>query len=95
MHKFSKQLFWDVNPENLDFEKHKAFIVQRVLEYGLMEDWKALNKTIKKAELIEIIKNLRYLDLITMHFVSNFYKIPLDDLRCYKQKQLAGHFWDY
>lgn len=92
---FSKQIFWDVDPQKLDFEQHKVFIVQRVLEYGLMDDWRELNSKLSKAELIEIIKNIRSLDKVTMNFVSNFYNIPLEDLRCYKNKQLTGHFWDY
>jgi hypothetical protein len=35
----SKHLFWDTPLINVDVEKNKGFIVQRVLEYGLMNDW--------------------------------------------------------
>lgn len=32
----SPHLFWDVDVNSIEFDKHKAYIVQRVLEYGLL-----------------------------------------------------------
>lgn len=50
----SKHLFWDVNRDDLNFETSKEFIIHRVLEYGLMEDWELIKEisgleTIKKS----------------------------------------------
>lgn len=39
MKNFSSNLFWDIDPNNIDMEKHASFIVHRVLEYGTIEDW--------------------------------------------------------
>ena len=36
--KFSEHLFWDVDKNELDMDKHKEFIVERVLDYGFMAD---------------------------------------------------------
>ena len=30
----SNILFWDVDKNDIDFDKHATFIIQRVLEYG-------------------------------------------------------------
>ena len=38
MNHFSSNLFWDINPDNIDIEEHASFIVQRVLEYGMIEE---------------------------------------------------------
>ena len=38
----SQHLFWDVNKTTIDFEKHKAYIIKQVLEYGLIGDWKLI-----------------------------------------------------
>lgn len=35
----SPHLFWDVKTEQLDIEENKGYIIKRVLEYGLWEDW--------------------------------------------------------
>jgi hypothetical protein len=36
---FSPHLFWDVDAETLDLEKHKTYIIRRVMEYGKLNDW--------------------------------------------------------
>lgn len=39
VHDFSAHLFWDVDLEKFYFDQYKEFIVQRVLEYGILKDW--------------------------------------------------------
>jgi hypothetical protein len=36
---YSPNLFWDVDPERLDLERHRSYVVARVLEHGTIEDW--------------------------------------------------------
>ena len=36
MPSLAPHLFWDVRVEDIDFEKHAAWLARRVLEYG---DW--------------------------------------------------------
>ena len=39
---FSAHLFWDVRREDLDLDKHSEYIIKRVLEYGVWNDWMVL-----------------------------------------------------
>ena len=39
VHDFSAHLFWDLDLEKFDLDQYKEFIVQRVLEYGMLKDW--------------------------------------------------------
>lgn len=32
--KFRQSLFWDVNPEKIDVKKNARYIIERVLEFG-------------------------------------------------------------
>ena len=41
---FTENLFWDTDVSNLDVNKFPAYIIQRVLEYGEMQDWRLINK---------------------------------------------------
>ena len=41
---FTANLFWDVAPEAVDFDKHRRWVIQRVLEYGRIEDWRAIRE---------------------------------------------------
>ena len=36
----SPVLFWDMDRERLDTERHSAYLIQRVLEYGTLNDWR-------------------------------------------------------
>jgi len=58
----SQHLFWDINKNNLYFEKHKKFIIQRVLEYGLLSDWKIIYNYYGINEIAQIAISLRDLD---------------------------------
>jgi hypothetical protein len=72
----NKSLFWDVNPEKLDWKKNRRFIVERVLVRGGMIDVKSLLKSYRKDEIIEAIKECRDLDAITHNFCSLYFNIP-------------------
>lgn len=91
---FSKHLFWDVNKAELDFEKSKEFIIHRVLEYGLMEDWNIIKEiygleTIKKTSL-----QFRELDDVTLAFLSAIFNIDKKEFRCYTNKTSMPSFWN-
>lgn len=32
--KFRESLFWDVNPEDIDEEKHAIYIIERIMDFG-------------------------------------------------------------
>ena len=65
---FSQHLFWDVDLNGFDFEKHKMHLIQKVLEYGFIEDWRLLKDSVQfveaflpdsiKQKCISITKNL-------------------------------------
>lgn len=91
----SKVLFWDVNQNTIDFTKNSAFIVERVLSIGTMDDFVIIKNLYGLRKLRQIAKNLRYMDMRTMHFCSIYFKIKLTDLRCYKLRQLNPTPWNY
>ncbi len=89
---FSPHLFWDVEVENLSWEKNSAFLVQRILEYGKEEDWQLLCKVYS---LAEIATNLRSLDEVALSFISTIAKVPIQNFRCYTNKSSAQSYTGY
>ena len=89
----SPHLFWDVKQANIDAEKHKLFMIQRVLEYGLMEDWHATLSYYGKEEIATSVVQFRYLETKALHFASAIFDIPLKDFRCYAFRQSSQNFW--
>lgn len=92
---FSKHLFWDVNRETIDFEKSKAFVIERVLSHGLLTDWNLLKDLYGKETIHRIVLQLRYLDKYSLHFCAAYFKEPLNRFRCYNFAQSNPAHWNY
>ena len=82
---FSKYLFWDVDLKTFDLEKHKIFLVGRVLELGQIRDWENIKTLYGLDQIKEISLNLRSLDAV---------KINKSEFRCYKHRQLVQNYWN-
>ncbi len=81
-------LLWDYDIDNFDWENGKTIVVQRVIERGQREDFYiAIRKYGGLKNFIEIIKTIPYLNDVDMNYVSKIFKIPLNELQCYKNKQ--------
>lgn len=92
--KLSKNLFWDVDITQADMERHSGFIIQRVLEYGSLEDWRLIQSYFGIDRIAEECKKLRTLDPVCLAFVcmkSNTNKI---EYRCYHTQQSNPTLWN-
>ena len=74
--KLSKHLFWDVEPDKLNFESDMSFIIARVLEYGVFEDWKKIYTYYGIDKIAKNVINLRNLDDRSTSFISLIAGIP-------------------
>lgn len=83
----NKHLFWDTNVDSIDVTKHRQAIIERVIERGSWEEFKELIDFYGRATIIDCAKKARWFSEKTIHFVSAYFDIPLDNLRCYTQKQ--------
>lgn len=91
---FSKVLFWDVDTTDFDFDKHKSHLIQKVLEYGNINDWSLLKSVYRLETIKEVSLNLRSLDVVTLSYLSTIFKIDKTEFRCYKHKQLYPNLWN-
>jgi ribosomal protein S8 len=92
---FSKHLFWDIDEEELDMEKHKAFIVERVLDYGFINDWNTIKKYYSLDELGKIAMRLRCLSKKSLSFITVVTNTKKEDYRCYKLAQYLPKHWNF
>lgn len=91
---FSTSLFWDIDLNDFDFTKHKNFFICRVLEYGHLNDWQLIKKIYTSDEIINAVLNARSLDVISLAYVSAYYKLDKTEFRCYKHRQLFPNSWN-
>lgn len=90
---FSPHLFWDVDASKIDLLKHKKWLVGRILEYGLLKDWKLLVETIGINDIAITAKDIRDLSPKTLFFISMLSGIPKENFRCYNTIQSQKSFW--
>ena len=91
---FSEHLFWDVVREEVDMEAHASFIVQRVLEYGTMQDWCLLRDYYGVDHIVALCKTMRTLDPVCLSFICAITQTSKEEFRCYHTKQLSPTLWN-
>jgi hypothetical protein len=84
--KLSKHLFWDIDLDTLNYEEHGVFIVQRVLTYGLEEDWIAILTYYGLDKISELAKEARNLDDRSLAFIAALTGSSYEEFRCYTTK---------
>ena len=94
-HDFSKNLFWDVDPSTLDLDKNKRFIIQRVLELGLLQDWKTIKKIYGIHTIGHEMQQIRNLDPVSLSFISMICGIKKEKFRCYTSKPSNPPHWNF
>ncbi|MFP4180643.1 MAG: DUF6922 domain-containing protein [Spirochaetaceae bacterium] len=57
--KLSNILFWDVDRNSVDPEKHIRWIIERILEKGDYQDWVILKNSVTKEEMRKEFERLR------------------------------------
>lgn len=88
-------LFWDVNVQQIDLQKHQASVIERIMLRGRYEEYKAMMRYYGRAIVKNTMLNARYLDKRTLAFCSTIFDVPETEFRCYKLAQLNPEHWDY
>jgi hypothetical protein len=91
----SPHIFWDVDVATIDMEKNGAFVLQRVLQYGLLKDWLILKSNLGLERIKSIAVQIPALDDVSISFLSNLLHIEKSEFRCYKNKQSNQNYWNY
>jgi hypothetical protein len=87
--------FWDVDIHQIDEEKSKRLIIERVINYGNLQEIKVLIGFYGKKEIIFTLCNLNYIDPKTLSFVSVLFHVPKTKFKCYTRSQLTNQPWNY
>ena len=90
---FSENLFWDIDSATLDYEKHRKFIVQRVVEYGSLEDWRLICNYYGLNSIISTAQGVRSLEKKALTFLAAVGNVSVESFRCYTLKQSSPKHW--
>ncbi len=79
---FLKPVLWDVDLGSIDLARHRKFIIERVLKFGVPADVCWLLSMYSSSEIIEVVKTSRNLDRKTANFWAVHFAIPFEEVRC-------------
>lgn len=92
---FSKRVFWDVDFDSLDYEKDRFFIIDKIMNYGLWEDFVALMRYYGKEIVKKEIVKSPYLKKEVLNFLCFYFRLKPSDFKCYTQRQLQEPHWSF
>lgn len=94
-HNISKLPFWDVDFDKIDFDKDKTFVIGKVMNYGGLNDFKAVIDYYGKKTIKEEIVKATDLSKETISFMCFYFKLKKEDFVCYNRRQLMPQLWNY
>ena len=63
-----KKYFWDTNFAKIDFNKHKIYVIERLLEHGDMNAYRWLKKNFTKSLILKVSRISRRLSKYTKNY---------------------------
>lgn len=91
----SKLPFWDVDFASLDMERDSLFILEKVFNYGLWADYKAVFAIYGSDRIRREITAASFLKKDVISFLSLILNIQSSDFKCYTKTQSLPQLWDY
>ena len=91
----SHHIFWDIDSSKLNPDKNKKVIIQRVLDYGLLDDWNKISAYYSMDVILSTVKQLRNIERKSVAFIAAITKTSLTEFKCFTTKQSKDQLWTY
>lgn len=95
VNRLSKHLFWEINLEEIDPEKHYKFIITRVLQYGFISDWELLYSYYGLDKIVNTAIYMKDLDKKTASFLALISNTTKQNFLCYSTGQSIPKHWNF
>ena len=90
----SKLPFWDVDFDGLDVERDCLFVLEKIFNYGLWSDYRAVFSLYGKERLRQEIVEASYLKKDVLNFLCLILDLKHDDFKCFTKTQSLPPLWD-
>ena len=91
----SKQAFWDVEFDKIDFNKNARFVIEKVITRGKLEDFISLRTYYGDDKIKHEIIKSRWLSKIDINFCCSVFDLEPEQFKCYIMKQSNPELWVY
>lgn len=86
--------FWDVDKDNFDVETYPGCLIQKILEYGTLDDWRAIHDYFGIERIAEECMKLRTLSPKALSFICAMSDTKKENYRCYHFAQSNPTLWN-
>jgi len=80
---FRPSFFWDA--DEIDADKHAAYVIGRILDYGDFDDIAVLRKLYPDEKIIEVVRTRRGLIPQTGKYWAVKFNIPFNEVSCLRK----------
>lgn len=91
----SKTAFWDVNFDEIDFERNQVFVLDKVFNYGGFEDQISIIRFYGKERVKKEILKVPYFRKEVFAFLCGYFQLNPNDFQCYSQRLSNPEHWEY
>ena len=84
---FSQWLFWDSDPEKIDYRQDASYVIRRVFDRGRLEDIAEALRVYPLSLVKEILLQADYLPGNAIYLASALFGLKHEDFKCYTSKQ--------
>ncbi len=92
---FDKRIFWDVNPEKIDYDTKANWVIERVFERGDVADIRQCRRYYGDEKVAEALTMAKWLSLRTVYFAAAILDNKPEDYRCFTTAQSTPEHWIY
>jgi hypothetical protein len=92
---FNKRIFWDINPDILNYNDKAGFVIQRVFERGDVEDIRTCRRYYGDNKIKNVLTQSKWLPLSTIYLACALFENELTDYKCYNIAQSNPGHWNY
>jgi hypothetical protein len=79
----SKQAFWDVKFEDIDYQKYDKWVIERIFEFGTKDDVYEIIKFYGEEYCKITLTNSKFIRLNAIAIASLLFSIPREKFKCF------------
>ena len=87
--------FWDIDFDKLDPDRNSVFIMEKVFNYGLWEDYLAIIKYYGIEKIKDDIVKGAYYKKKVFNFLCVIFELQPEQFTCYMRRQSQPQHWNY
>ncbi len=84
---FSTYLFWDSDPEKIDFQRDASHVIRRVFDIGRLDDVAEVLRYYPQKTIVHTLLSAHYLPENAIYLACALFNLKKEDFKCYTSKQ--------